>query len=105
MFESVFSLQYSAEASRMRQASREMLQIVKKTGTEEQKRALAMAVKESSAEKDFLEEARSEWKTLPIAKSLTQLATEKQVRVEFFVFHCFPFSSIEEELSSATWYF
>lgn len=55
-----------------------MLQVVKKTGSEEQKRALALAVKESS-ERDFVEEARNDWKTLPIAKTLTQLAVEKQV--------------------------
>jgi hypothetical protein len=56
-----------------------MVAVVKKSGTEEQKRSLAFAVKESSEKTDYLEQSRSEWKTLPVARNMTSLAADKQV--------------------------
>jgi hypothetical protein len=72
------SVAAAAEASRLREATRQVVAVVKRTGSEEQKRAVAAAIKETSERSaEFLEQARGEWRTLPMAATMTRLAGEK----------------------------
>ncbi len=72
------SVASAAEAARLRDITRAVVSLVKKSGTVEQKKALAATMSEAAASGDHLETAQSEWKTLPLAAALVRLTSEKK---------------------------